>query len=93
MSGLGLSVEGSRFGVLMPPPPSRDRDRNLTETERECEGCLSLWVLGCVFEFRVSSRVESPGFGVEGCEFVVFRVQDLVSGCSECSVSGLELRV
>ncbi len=44
-------------------------------------------------ESRVSLRVESPGFGVEGCEFAVFRIQDLVSVCSECSVSGQELRV
>ncbi len=33
---------------------------------------LSLWVQGYVFEFRVCLRVESPGFGMEGCEFVSF---------------------
>ncbi len=32
-------------------------------------------------EFRVCLRVESLDFRVEDCEFVVFRVQDLVSGC------------
>ena len=51
-------------------------------------------------EFRVCLRVESLDFRVEGCEFeglrfLFFRVQDLVLGlgCSECSVSGHELRV
>ncbi len=51
------------------------------------------WVWGreVRVEFRVSLRVESPGFGVEGCVFAVFRVKDLVSSCPECSVSVHEL--